>query len=171
MGRRGPPRKPTWLRVVEGNPGKRPLNTLEPRPPTDPRMRCPSWLDPEAKRLWRRLVPDLCRARIVTVVDREVLIAYCQAWSRWRKAEEFIQKRGEVYPVRASDGRIISMAPFPQVAIARQLLQALRGLQQELGLTPSARTRLEIEPQREPSELDKFLEYSRRVHARSPDGE
>ncbi len=32
MGQRGPAPKPTALRILEGNPGKRPLNASEPRP-------------------------------------------------------------------------------------------------------------------------------------------
>jgi len=30
---RGPPPKPTYLRILEGNPSKRPLNRNEPQPP------------------------------------------------------------------------------------------------------------------------------------------
>ena len=44
------------------------------------------------------------------------------------------------------------MAQFPQVAIARHLLQVLRAYQQEFGLTPAARPRLGEPPlqKREP---------------------
>ena len=46
--------KPTALKKLEGNPGKRKLNTKEPVPVkgmTD----CPKWLLPEAKEEWNRL--------------------------------------------------------------------------------------------------------------------
>ena len=46
--------KPTAIKKLEGNPGKRKLNTKEPIPvkgmPT-----CPEWLLPEAKKEWDRL--------------------------------------------------------------------------------------------------------------------
>ena len=46
--------KPTAIKKLEGNPGKRKLNTKEPVPvkgmPT-----CPEWLLPEAKKEWDRL--------------------------------------------------------------------------------------------------------------------
>jgi phage terminase small subunit len=38
------------------------------------------------------------------------------------------------------------MQQFPQVAIARNLALLLKSYQQEFGLTPSARTRLSVEP-------------------------
>ena len=49
MATRGRKPKPTNLKVLEGNPGQRPLNDNEPKPgkkaPT-----CAAWLEPEAKK-------------------------------------------------------------------------------------------------------------------------
>ena len=49
MATRGRKPKPTALKLLEGNPGKRPLNEHEPIPPTG-KIRCPSWLEEEAKK-------------------------------------------------------------------------------------------------------------------------
>ena len=53
---RGRRPKPTALKKLEGNPGKRPLNELEPVPPVAS-LRCPNYLLPEARKEWRRLAP------------------------------------------------------------------------------------------------------------------
>jgi hypothetical protein len=45
---RGRKPKPTFLKVLDGNPGKRPLNDQEPRPPQGIPDR-PDWLDAEAQ--------------------------------------------------------------------------------------------------------------------------
>ena len=45
---RGRRPKPTALKKLEGNPGKRPLNELEPVPPVAS-LRCPNYLLPEAR--------------------------------------------------------------------------------------------------------------------------
>ena len=58
MAKRGRKPKPTALKKLEGNPGKRPLNELEPMPQVT-MLRCPNWLEPEAKKEWRRLAPVL----------------------------------------------------------------------------------------------------------------
>ena len=55
------------------------------------------------------------------------------------------------------------MAQFPQVSIAKNLLQIVRAYHQEFGLTPSARTRLEVEPTRR-IENDPFQQYLNRRH-------
>ena len=54
MATRGRKPKPTALKVLEGNPGKRPLNDREPVPPKGT-LKCPAWLLPEAKKEWKRL--------------------------------------------------------------------------------------------------------------------
>ena len=149
MGRRGPPPKPTRLRVLQGNPSKRPINENEPQPRKDT-PRCPAWLSEEAKKVWRRIVPELRRMGILTVVDGDALAAYCQTYARWKAAEQFIQQHGEVYPIRDERGRMTYMQQFPQVTIARHNLHMLKSYQQEFGLTPSARSRIEIPLDQDP---------------------
>ncbi len=143
MGRRGPPPKPTAIRLLHGNPGKRPLNTREPRPrPGVPR--CPPHLSPEARRVWRRLAHDLKRMGVLTLVDADAIEVYCRTYVRWKAAEDFLEQHGEIYSIRDDRGRIKCMAQFPQVAVARHLVLILKGYQQEFGLTPASRTRLQI---------------------------
>ncbi len=103
MGRRGPPPKPTHLKAVTGNPGKRKLNDRESQARKEA-PRCPNWLIPEAKRVWRDIVPKLKRLGVLTEVDGQALAAYCQTYARWREAEEFLAKHGNVYPLRDSEG-------------------------------------------------------------------
>ncbi len=141
MGRRGPPPQPTRLKLLRGNLGKRPINRREPQPKVVAPS-CPRWLGPEAKKIWRRTIPALIQMRILSRVDQDALAAYCQTYSRWMAAEEFLQERGQVYALRDEKGRMLRMRQFPQVSIAANLLQILRAYQQEFGMTPSSRTRV-----------------------------
>ena len=157
MGRRGPPPTPTRLRILNGNPGKRPMNQREPKPRKDP-PRCPAWLSADAKKTWKRMVPTLHRMGVLTVVDGEALASFCQTYVRWRKAEEFLDQHGQVYPLRDEKGNVRCMQQFPQVAIARSLLLILKSFYQEFGMTPASRTRIELPwipepPQREDGPL------------------
>ncbi len=81
-------------------------------------------------------------------VDGDALTVYCRSWSRWAQAEQFIKKHGETYPVYDTDDRGIktlrSFRAFPQVAISRELRATLNRYEQEFGLTPSARTRIQV---------------------------
>jgi phage terminase small subunit len=80
--RRGRRPKPTRMKVLTGNPGKRPLNRYEPRPnPVMPD--CPPELGPAAQREWARLVGELSSLNMVTNLGpsgaRNVLRGLCVA--------------------------------------------------------------------------------------------
>lgn len=105
-------------------------------------MSCPRWFTSEARRAWKWVTVELRRMGLLTTADRQAITAYCQTWARWRKAEEFLDTNGETYTLKDSDGGVRSIQQVPQVSIARCELLILKAYQQELGLTPSARTRI-----------------------------
>lgn len=140
---RGRPATPTALKILRGNPGKRAISKREPKPRTDMPV-CPRWLDEHARRKWGKLIPELKAMGVLTIVDGDALANYCQLWSRWRRAEEFIQRSGDAYSIKNPDGTLKYVKIVPQVAIARDLLQQLRAYQSEFGLTPAARTKIEV---------------------------
>lgn len=130
---RGRKRKPTALKRLEGNPGKRPLNEMEPVPPTT-QLRCPNYLLPEARKEWRRLAPVLMNMGLLTVADAVPFAGYCQAYARWREAQDEITKHGSIY--KDGEGRI---RPNPYIAIANQQMREIKSFAADFGLTPSNR--------------------------------
>jgi len=76
---------------------------------------------------------------LLTQVDMAAFAGYCQAYARWKEAEEFISKHGSI--LKTSSGYT---QQIPQVSIAQQNLKQMRNFCSELGLTPSARSRLNI---------------------------
>ncbi len=152
----GPAPKPTRLKVLQGNPGKRPLPKGEPQPRVVA-MPCPRWLLPEAKREWRRVAPELKRLGLATVVDRTALSAYCQAYARWRQAEEVLTREGLVFETGSG-----YLMPRPEVAIAQKSMQIMKGFASEFGFTPASRTRLSV-PEQKPA--DPFAEFLSRSNA------
>lgn len=85
--------KPTAIKLLEGNPGKRPLNKSEPKPKKGA-PKCPAWLLPEAKKEWKRMAEQLELLGLLTAVDMTAFAGYCQSYARWKVAEEFITKHG-----------------------------------------------------------------------------
>ncbi|KEI05970.1 phage terminase small subunit P27 family [Clostridium botulinum] len=136
MATRGRKPKPTALKVLEGNPGKRPLNIDEPKPKKKA-PKCPSWFEPEAKKEWRRMSKTLEQIGVLTQVDGAAFAGYCQAYARWKEAEEFLTKHGTIF--KTPSGYIQQV---PQVSIAQTYLKIMKDFCSEFGLTPSARTRI-----------------------------
>jgi len=145
---------PTMLKVLSGNPGKRPLNEREPVTPQGlPEM--PAWLDDEAKAEWGRITVDLAEMGLLSKADRPALAAYCTAWSRWVDAEAQVKKYGAV--VKSPDKGFPMKSPY--LSIAEQALETMRKLMVEFGLTPSSRSRIRVPAGGdEADELDRFLE-------------
>lgn len=107
MATRGRKPKPTAMKELEGNPGKHPLNTSEPKP-NKKAPACPKWLEPEAKKEWRRLAKQMEAIGILTEVDMAAFAGYCQAYARWKEAEEFITQHGTIVKTPSSRSRIIA---------------------------------------------------------------
>ena len=151
---RGRKPKPTMFKVLDGNPGKRPLNDDEPTPPPGGPA-CPEWLNAEAKAEWARLVPDLETMGLLSRLDRPALAAYCQAWSRWVQAEAQVAKYGTIVksPVKGFPMK------SPYLTVADQALETMRKLMVEFGLTPSSRSRIRVLRDGDGADdLDRFLE-------------
>lgn len=153
MAQRGRKPKPTALKVLEGNPGKRPLNGNEPKP-EKVAPKCPTWLEPEAKKEWRRMTKTLEAIGVLTQVDTTAFAGYCQAYARWKEAEEFLSKHGTIF--KTPSGYIQQV---PQVSIAQTYLKIMKDFCSEFGLTPAARSRISVSTTEGASDdpMDKIL--------------
>ena len=139
MGARGPKPKPTALRIAQGNPGRKKINKTEPKPaPAIPY--CPNHLTGRAKQEWRRIAPILKSLGLLTELDRAALAAYCQAYATWAKAIRLIKNRGEL--IKTSKGYL---QDNPWNWIANRSLKQMESFFSEFGLSPAARTRIEID--------------------------
>ncbi len=75
--------KPTALKLLEGNRGKRRI-VKEPEPDGQPLR--PNWNDGEAIRFWDRNVPQLTELGIATKLDQDALEMMCQTYAAWLAA-------------------------------------------------------------------------------------
>jgi P27 family predicted phage terminase small subunit len=151
---RGRKPKPTIIRALEGNPGKRRLNEREPTPPSG-LPDCPSHLDDEARAEWFRTAKVLSDMGLLTRADRTALAAYCTVYSRWVQAEAQVRKFGAI--VKSPEKGFPMKSPY--LSVADQALEAMRKFMVEFGLTPSSRSRIRVpDSSRVVDELEAFLE-------------
>lgn len=139
---RGRKPQPTALRILRGNPGRRPIPTTEPSPPPIGSLAPPDFLTPEAQTEWARIAPLLVQVHVLTETDRAALTAYCDSWATWKEATAKIRQFGMV--LKTKDGQIPVVSPY--VKIAHDALTHMRGLLIEFGMTPSSRVRLQATP-------------------------
>jgi P27 family predicted phage terminase small subunit len=145
--------KPTALKIAQGNPGHRPLNASEPKPQTGA-PKCPKHLSKEAKAVWRRVVPELDRLGLMTGIDLDAMVRYCQACALYDKAVSMIAVKGETQVT--PQGIEI---PSVWINIANKASENIRKLAAVFGLTPADRVRLSAKPPASPAdELNEFLD-------------
>ncbi len=131
---------PTRLKLVKGNPGRRPINRREPQP-TVAIPPCPRWLDPKAKTLWRHLTKVLHEIQVLTLADARALELVCEAYAEWRAARAVIRRRGPSYETETAAGGLV-VRSRPEVAIAADAWRRVRQGLTDFGLTPASRTKL-----------------------------
>jgi P27 family predicted phage terminase small subunit len=137
---RGRRPKPTRIKALTGNPGKRPFNPHEPRPlPALPN--CPPELSPVARQEWARLIAELAKLNLVTQLDRGALAAYCVAYALWLEAIGQVQRHGTV--VKSPTGYPVQ-SPF--LAIANRQAEIMVRIAAEFGFTPASRSRISAPP-------------------------
>lgn len=137
----GPAPKPTALKVVGGNAGRRPLNKQEPDPPPLLDISAPEWLPAGAKEVWDELAPDQAAAKMLSAIDREEFAKYVLCcWQIREHASEvadsptcFTEKGNEYLNPKAS---YLSM-----------MMKSAKGLAEQFGRTPAARSRVAVQPQ------------------------
>lgn len=147
MATRGPKPKPTLQVVREGNPGKRPIKDSAKFNPSD--LIEPEWADwfpggdheNKAARecchgLWAKLAPSLSRTVGLVGEQQETLIEYCVTYARIRQGERAISLEGMVVMTERGQVKNAWTAPLNQY---RAHFRSLTG---ELGLSPSAATRI-----------------------------
>ena len=138
---RGPPPTLTNLRLLRGNPSKRPIRP-EPQPAIpDDMPEAPSFLGAYARDEWWTTGLELHRLGLLTVLDVQVFAAYCQSYHLWRVAVEKLKEMAAADPVMA--GLIVKtnkggITQNPILLTARQCANDMLTYAGHFGLTPAA---------------------------------
>lgn len=132
MGARGPAPKDARLKVLEGNPGFREIQSQlgakgdlgEP----------PATLSDREKATWNEIASAM--EGIYSAADRHILEAFCVTFWRWRDVHERLAQTGDLVKSGGKVQRNPLFVPYNQLATT------MRGLGGDLGLSPAARARI-----------------------------
>lgn len=165
MGARGPAPTPTEVLAARGSTlaGRNPREPV-PEPGAPP---CPKGFTKAEKDLWKRLTKTLLDMRVCSKADWAQLERYCRMFARWRQGEDFLARKAakhgdEVpygcYPVFRNEGDpndtggyaaplggnrvLVGYVEYPTVKQLVSLDKAMKQIEANFGLTPSARTRI-----------------------------
>ncbi|MDT6953591.1 phage terminase small subunit P27 family [Companilactobacillus alimentarius] len=91
--------------------------------------RAPSYLMPEAKKLWKSLVPQLESVGLVSVLDQTNLELFCTQYAMYLDAVNSISEHGQVYMDENGN-----LKKNPAVGIVDNCSKTLRSLGMTLGI-------------------------------------
>jgi P27 family predicted phage terminase small subunit len=94
---------------------------------------------------WWRTGPELHRLGLLTPIDVAAFAGYCDAFGRWRTAEEMLAKMAArdtatgALLVKSADG---NARQNPLIRLSRNAASDMLRFASEFGLTPAARTHI-----------------------------
>ena len=147
--------KPTHLKIVGGNPGKRALNKREPAPRREIPS-CPAHLSDESKVAWGRLVEMLDRIGVLTECDALALERLCDCYADILACRELVARDGRTYTTTTAQGDTL-IKGNPAVNQLRAADAQFKSYLVEFGLTPAARSKVQVSDDEKPE--DGFQEF------------
>lgn len=148
---RGGKPKPTALKILQGNPGGRPLNQNEPKPPSG-RPKMPNWISDRARKHWKLNAGTLFSKSLLTKFDSAAFAGMCECLAGLEESNEILKRDGPV--ILGQSGAPIK---HPMANYKKDMLTLLRGYVSEFGLTPSSRSRVTISESETENPLRAFL--------------
>lgn len=146
MGLRGPAPQPTELKLLRGNPGKRPIlpDLFSPDKEAPP---CPAHIIGPAREHWDYVCAELNRYGMLARTDMGQLALLCTVWARYIEAEEMIAMAAAQAP--ASKGWLqkregaAGLTVAPWLRVSRDAIDQYTRLAQKFGLSPADRVRVQ----------------------------
>lgn len=164
----GPAPKPEALNELAGYPGHaKPPGTNNPEPTQELYPQPPPELDEAAIKIWDAIVQDLTPLGLITRIDKSALGRWCIFYSQFNQVkQEIATARSYTMPIHdmryvvnpatgnytidpvtrelVRERYVKKLVTIPQFSQLLQLSAELRKLESEFGLTPAARTRINI---------------------------
>ena len=131
-------KKPAVVRILEGNPGKRPIDLSGVEASGEPFI--PEHL-PDDARGCIEVIQKSMPPSVYSALDSFLLAAFAMAWVIHKRAAHEIGNRDFAFTVPGSTG---SQVPSPWIKILNQQATILASLGDRLGLDPKSRAALKL---------------------------
>lgn len=139
---RGRPPKPTALKELEGNPGKRKLNKSEPKPQTMLDIEPPKFLSKAAKPVWKFYAGKMAYG-VLTAVDTAMFASWCEG-EALRQAMQTALENEPLMVAGYKPGQMVANPLISKIADQTRLLVTLAS---KLGFDPISRQAMHVQQQ------------------------
>ncbi|MBC3378484.1 phage terminase small subunit P27 family [Serratia fonticola] len=158
----GPPKTPTHLRLVRGNPSKRAINKNEPKPPSGVPP-TPKHFDKQGKYWFKRMAEELDAIGVMSQLDGRALELLVEAYTEYRHHCDTLDREGYTYAVYSEDDgderkyrEIRMIKPHPAAMMKADAWKRIRAMLAEFGMTPASRSKVNATA---PDAVDPLAEF------------
>lgn len=106
---------------------------------------------------WNEVVPKLLGMGVMTNADIDTLARYCTMHEQFVKYLEQVRRGLDVLVIRDDAGKVKYMQSTPAATMLTKLAASMLRIEQEFGLTPSARTGIVASKSQDQDPLEAFL--------------
>jgi len=131
-------RVPTNIKKLKGTDQPWRRNNEEPMPDNQ-KVEKPADLSDGASKIWDQIHDDLYGIGLLTNIDVNSLVMYCEAYAQWKEAHSQVIKNGPIYKDKKG---VVKANPY--IRIAQNSFDQVKSLMTQFGMTPSARSGIRV---------------------------
>lgn len=141
MGKRGPKKAPTEVKIARGTHRKDRDGdpTLEPKPEQAAAPKPPAHLKASGRAKWSDLAPRLARVGLLSEIDLDALALLCEAFDEKAHCEKVLAKEGEYF---TQDNGYVGA--HPAISRLHRAIGRIQKLMAAFGMSPSDRSGLRV---------------------------
>ncbi|HYG73464.1 MAG TPA: phage terminase small subunit P27 family [Planctomycetota bacterium] len=144
--------KPTVLKILEGNPGKRKLNAAEPKLKAAA-PDCPVWVSGPARQHWPEIASQLAEMGVSTTADKIALGLLVDAMGQYIEAKRDVEEAGLTFTSEGTG----AVHVHPSVSLMQNAWERIVKALREFGLTPASRTKVHAIVEQKQDEFEQFM--------------
>ena len=159
MGSRGPARTPTAQLALVGSTRAKQRMEKEPKPDTT-KPKTTLKLTTDERRVFTNICKLLKSMSLQAATDGNAIARYARNLLKYQDACDWCEEHGETYELHQTvkgEKLLKGVRRYPQSQIRNELEGTLLRLEREFGLTPSARSGLEVDVKPSTSFQEKFI--------------
>lgn len=157
-----PPRTPSHLRAVQGNPSHaRPENKAEPMP-SKGYPDAPEYFNADEIKWYEDMCSELHRWGVITILDAKAMEMMTKSYSEFRQADKELRDHGSLtVSMMGSTGQEV-LKSHPSIAVRDSAWKKFRAMATEFGMTPASRSKIVANKQDEADAVDDMLNRKRK---------
>jgi len=118
----------------------------------------PNELTEAARKEWEQIASDLSGKMMLTILDRKMLMMYCEEVAKYWKYQNDLQTEDIILQLKDKNQKVVNFMKNPKLDLSDKALTNAHRIGMHFGLTPLSRTKINITAKKESSPEEQNLD-------------